>query len=86
MLLAQQAALIERLIAWRHIESGVLIEEIDRLQVNLQNLTGHDGKVFDPGNVVDAGLYIHHQIWVLDVLIPLRPGSDTSSATRLVRV
>jgi hypothetical protein len=58
MLLAQQAALIETLLAGRYVQRGVLVKEVDWLQVDLQDLTWHDWEVFDPRNVVDASLDI----------------------------
>jgi hypothetical protein len=43
--LAQQTALVEALLARRHVQRWVLIEEVNGLEVDLENLAGHDWEV-----------------------------------------
>jgi hypothetical protein len=86
MLLTQQVTLVERLRTWWNIKCRVLIEEIDRLQVDFQDLTRHYREILNARNVVDTRLNIENEVGVLDVLISLCPGPHTSPASRLIRV
>jgi hypothetical protein len=47
-LFAQQAALVEALLARRYTQSWVVIEEVHGLHVDLQDLTWHDWRIFNP--------------------------------------
>jgi hypothetical protein len=47
-LFAQQAALVEALLARRYTQSWVVVREVHGLHVDLQDLTWHDWKIFDP--------------------------------------
>jgi hypothetical protein len=47
-LFAQQAALVEALLARRYTQSWVVIQEVQGLHVDLQDFTWHDWKIFDP--------------------------------------
>lgn len=73
MLLTEQCALVEGLVARRYIQRRVLVEEVHRLHMDLQNLTRHDREVFDPGNVIDARLNVENKVGILDVLVPPCP-------------
>jgi hypothetical protein len=60
VLLTQQATLVKRLLAWRYIQRRVLVEKVDRLHVNLDNLTRHHRKILDPAD----GQYVSHMHFV----------------------
>ena len=45
VLLTQQSALVEALLAWWDIKCWVLVEEINRLHVDLQDLAWHNREV-----------------------------------------
>lgn len=54
--LAKQRAFVYCLRARRHIDSWVAIEEIDRLEGDLDNFTWHDWKVLDPWNLQEMSV------------------------------
>jgi hypothetical protein len=45
MLLTQQSALVEPLFGWWNIQCRVLVKEVDRLHVDLEDLAWHDGEI-----------------------------------------
>lgn len=86
MLLRDQGAPIELLITGRDIERGILIEEIDRLQLHLNNLTRHDGEILHPRHMLQPELHPHDDILIHDRLLAVRPRAHARPAARLVRV
>lgn len=86
MRLTKQRTLVELLCARRHIQSGVLVKEVDRLHRHLDDLTRHDGEVLDTGDVVDAELDVYDQVLVDDVVFAVSPAAHTGTAARLVCV
>ena len=51
MRIRQQRALVKRLRAGRHVDGRVPREEVDRLEADFEDLAGHDGEVFDAGDL-----------------------------------
>lgn len=86
MLLRHERAPVERLVARRHVERGVPVEEVDRLQLHLDDLARHDGEVFDPRHVLQPELHPQHNVRVHDGLPPVRPRAHAGAAAGLVRV
>lgn len=81
-----QHALVEALLAGRHVQRGVLGEEVHGLQGHLDDLHGHDGEVLDAGHVVDAELDPDDDVLVLDVVLARGEGAHAGAAARLVGV
>lgn len=86
MLLANERTLVERLITRRHIQRGILIEEIHRPHHHLDDLARHDRKVLDAGDMVETEGDPDDQIGVLDVVPAVGPGAHAGAAARLVGV
>lgn len=86
MLLRDQGASIELLIARRDIERGVLIEEIDRLQLHLDDLARHDREILHPRDMLQSKLHPHDDVLIHDRLLAVRPRAHPGPAARLVRV
>jgi len=86
MALTQQHTLVEHLCARWYINCRVLIEEVNRLEVNTQFFAWHDWEILDSGDVVDAELNPNDNVVVLDVVFTRCPCSNTGAATRLVGV
>ena len=86
MRLTHQRTLVESLLTRRHIQRGVLVEEIHRLQTDLEDLTGHDGEVLDAGDMVDAELDPDDDVLVFDIVLARGPGAHARAAAGLVGV
>lgn len=86
MLLADQDTLIERLVTRRHIERGILVEEIHRPHHHLDDLARHDGEILNPGDMIDAKRDPNDHIRVLDIVAAVGPGAHAGAAARLVGV
>jgi hypothetical protein len=86
VLLTEQAALVEILVARWHIQCWVLVEEVHRLHVDLQDLARHDREVFNSGDVVDSSLNVENEVCVFDILVPICPRSHSGASARLVGV
>jgi hypothetical protein len=86
VLLTEQAALVEVLVARWHIKCWVLVEEVHRLHVDLQDLARHDREVFNSGHVVDSSLNVENEVCVFDILVPVCPRSHSGASARLVGV
>ena len=86
MLLRDQSAPIELLAARRHVERGVPVEEVDRLQLHLDDLARHDGEILDARDVLQPKLQPHDDVLVQDGLPAVRPRAHPGPAAGLVRV
>lgn len=73
MLLRDQGASVEFLVAGWDVEGGVLVEEIDGLELHLNDLAGHDGEVLGARHVLQAELQPEYNVGVDDGLGAVRP-------------
>lgn len=86
VLLGNQRAAVEILPRGRNIERRILIEEVGRLQRNLDNLNGHDREVFNSGLVLQPELHEHDNVRIHDILSAVGPRTNTLSAAGLIGV
>lgn len=86
MLLRQQSAPVELLVAGRDVKGGVLIEEVDGFERHLYDLARHDGEVLDAGDVLEAELEPEHNVCIHDVVAAVGPRAHAGAAARLVGV
>lgn len=81
-----QNTLVEALLRGWHIQRGVLGEEIDWFQSNLDDLHRHDGEVFNPWYVVDTKLDPDDNVIILHVILTISERTHTGTTARLVGV
>ena len=86
VLLREQGAPVERLVARRHVERGVPGEEVDGLERHADDLAGHDGEVLGARHVLEPELEPEDDVGVDDGLAAVRPRAHPGAAARLVRV
>lgn len=86
MLLTQQCTLVESLLARRNIQCRILIEEIHRLQMHLDDLARHDREILDTRDMVDTKLDPDDNILVENVVLAISPCPHTVAATGLISV
>ena len=86
MLLGDQGAPVELLVAGRDVERGVPFEEVDGLELHLDDLARHDGEVLGARHVLEPELEPEDNVRVDDGIAPPRPRAHARPAPRLVRV
>ena len=84
--LSHETTLVENLRARRHVNRGVLIEEVHRFEMHLHDLARHDGEVLHPRDMINPELDPEDNILVDDVVLAVRPGTHTGATARLVGV
>lgn len=86
MLRRQRRAAVEALLALRHVEGGVAVEEVDGLERHLEHLARHDREVLDARHVVDAELHKEQNVRVQSRLRAVGPAAHAGATARLVGV
>ena len=86
MLLREEGAAVEILVAGGHVEGRVAGEEVDGLEGEADDLAGHDGEVLGAGDVLEAELEPEDDVGVGDGVAAGGPGAHAGAAARLVRV
>lgn len=86
MLLRDQSALVEDLLTRRYVQRRIPLEEIHRLQADLDDLARHDWKILNSRNVIDAKLDPDDDIFINHIVFPVRPRAHTRTSTRLICV